>query len=101
MSCICCAISWCSGAAAPAGKATGTVLIDGAVQSGRGTGPTTNFTGSIGELSGTFADIRANSVSGDITVLRRAPQSVADQESTPDAVSAPDAETNDDGAEAF
>lgn len=80
---------------------SGTVLIDGTVQSGRGTGPTTNFTGSIGELSGTFADIRANSVSGDITVLRRAPQSVADQESTPDAVSAPDAETNDGGAEAF
>lgn len=80
---------------------SGTVLIDGTVQSGRGTGPTTNFTGSIGELSGTFADIRANSVSGGITVLRRAPQSVADQEPDQDAVSAPESATNDDGAEAL
>ena len=54
---------------------SGTVLIDGVVQSGRGTGPTTNFSGSIGELSGTFADVRANSVSGNITVLRRASES--------------------------
>jgi len=50
---------------------SGRVQIDGVVQSGRGTGPTTNFTGSVGELSGTFVDVRANSVSGDITVLRR------------------------------
>ncbi|MCC4908510.1 DUF4097 family beta strand repeat-containing protein [Microbacterium sp. cx-59] len=74
---------------------SGTVLIDGVVQSGRGTGPTTNFTGSIGELSGTFADIRANSVSGDITVLRRA------SEPAPEPVSAPESETTDGGAEAL
>ena len=42
------------------------------VRSGISAGPTTNFSGSYGELAGAFADIRANSVSGDITVLRRA-----------------------------
>jgi hypothetical protein len=51
---------------------SGRVQIDGELRSGRGLGPTTNFTGSAGELSGTFVDVRANSVSGDVTVLRRA-----------------------------
>ena len=51
---------------------SGRVQVDGVVRSGSGTGPTTNFTGSVGELSGSFVDVRANSVSGDITVLRRA-----------------------------
>lgn len=51
---------------------SGRVQIDGVVRSGKGTGPVTNYTGSTGELSGTFADVRANSVSGDVTVLRRA-----------------------------
>ncbi|GAA1920175.1 DUF4097 family beta strand repeat-containing protein [Microbacterium aoyamense] len=51
---------------------SGTVQIDSVVRSGNGAGPTTNFTGSIGELSGSFVDVRANSVSGDVTVLRRA-----------------------------
>ncbi|MFB8387929.1 DUF4097 domain-containing protein [Microbacterium sp. NPDC055910] len=50
---------------------SGRVQIDGTVRSGQKTGPATNFTGSTGELSGTFVDIRANSVSGDLTVLRR------------------------------
>jgi hypothetical protein len=50
---------------------SGRVLIDGIVRSGQGTGPMTNYSGSIGELSGMFADIRANSVSGSVTVLRR------------------------------
>ena len=50
---------------------SGRVLVDGVVRSGQGTGPTTNYTGSAGELSGTFVDVRVNSVSGDITVLRR------------------------------
>ncbi|WP_434811444.1 DUF4097 family beta strand repeat-containing protein [Microbacterium sp. bgisy189] len=50
---------------------SGRVIVDGEKHSGRGTGPTTNYTGSRGELSGTFVDVRANSVSGDITVLRR------------------------------
>ena len=49
----------------------GRVQVDGVVRSGKG-GITTNYTGSVGELSGTFADVRANSVSGDVTVLRRA-----------------------------
>jgi Protein of unknown function (DUF2807). len=47
------------------------VQIDGVVRSGQGTGPTTNYAGSVGELSGSFVDVRANSVSGSITVLRR------------------------------
>jgi Putative adhesin len=56
---------------------SGRVQIDGVVRSGKGRGPTTNFTGSAGELSGSFADVRANSVSGDVTVLRRAASSDA------------------------
>jgi hypothetical protein len=51
---------------------SGRVVIDGVVRSGQGTGPLTNYVGSSGELSGAFVDVRANSVSGDITVLRRA-----------------------------
>jgi DUF4097 and DUF4098 domain-containing protein YvlB len=51
---------------------SGKAQLDGVVRSGRGNGPLTNFSGSSGELAGAFADIRINSVSGDITVLRRA-----------------------------
>lgn len=50
---------------------SGRVLVDGVKRSGQGAGPTTNFSGSAGELSGRFVDVRANSVSGDVTVLRR------------------------------
>ncbi|TDN90887.1 DUF4097 family beta strand repeat-containing protein [Microbacterium sp. BK668] len=50
---------------------SGRVQVDGTVRSGHGSF-TTNYTGSVGELSGTFADVRANTVSGDVTVLRRA-----------------------------
>lgn len=50
---------------------SGRVQVDGVVRSGNGAGPTTNYAGSVGELSGSFADVRANSVSGDVTVLRR------------------------------
>ena len=62
------------------------------MRSGQGTGPTTNFSGSIGELSGSFVDVRANSVSGDVTVLRRAgapaeAPSVAPTDATTDAES--------------
>lgn len=53
---------------------SGRVQIDGVVRSGSGP---TNFTGSTGELSGTFADIRTNTVSGDVTVLRRPPVDAA------------------------
>jgi len=50
---------------------SGRVLVDGVIRSGLGNGPGTNFTGSVGELSGSFVDVRTNSVSGDLTVLRR------------------------------
>ena len=50
---------------------SGRVQIDGVVRSGLGSGPTTNYNGSSGQLSGSFVDVRANSVSGDVTVLRR------------------------------
>ena len=55
----------------------GRVQVDGVVRSGQGS-LTTNYTGSIGELSGSFADIRANTVSGDVTVLRRTAASAPD-----------------------
>jgi hypothetical protein len=70
---------------------SGRVQVDGVVRSGNGTGPTTNFAGSVGELSGSFADVRAHSVSGDITVLRRA--------ATPSADAATPASTASDGAD--
>jgi len=47
---------------------SGRITIDGVP---RGSSGPSNFTGSRGELSGSFADVRANTVSGDITVLRR------------------------------
>ena len=49
---------------------SGTVLVDGVTRSGGG-GVGVSFTGSTGELSGSFADVRARTVSGDVTVLRR------------------------------
>jgi hypothetical protein len=55
----------------------GRVQVDGIVRSGQGS-ITTNYTGSIGELSGSFVDVRANSVSGDVTVLRRAAIAASD-----------------------
>jgi hypothetical protein len=51
---------------------SGRAQIDGVARSGTGTARTTNYSGAVGELSGTFADVRLNTVSGDITVLRRA-----------------------------
>lgn len=47
---------------------SGRVLVDGVKRSGSGP---TNYADSVGELSNAFVDVRANSVSGDITVLRR------------------------------
>ena len=47
---------------------SGRIVIDGVP---RGSSGPSNFTGSRGELSGSFADVRVNTVSGDITVLRR------------------------------
>jgi hypothetical protein len=46
---------------------SGRVQVDGVKRS---TSSPTNYADSIGELSGQFVDVRANSVSGDITVLR-------------------------------
>lgn len=48
---------------------SGRVQVDGVKRS---ISTPTNYTDSIGELSGKFVDVRANSVSGDITVLRSA-----------------------------
>lgn len=56
---------------------SGRMLVDG-VDRGN-TGPT-NYTGSTGELAGSFVDVRANSVSGAITVLRQPMVTVADDE---------------------
>ncbi|WP_406247146.1 DUF4097 family beta strand repeat-containing protein [Microbacterium sp. M] len=56
---------------------SGRVMVDG-IDRGA-TGPT-NYTGSAGELAGSFVDVRANSVSGDITVLRQPVRTVADDE---------------------
>ena len=61
---------------------SGRVQIDGHVRSGSGP---TNFTGSTGALAGQFVDVRANTVSGEITVLRRGisglrPEELANEE---------------------
>ena len=70
---------------------SGRVQVDGVVRSG--TGPT-NYTGSTGELAGTFVDIRTNAVSGDLTVLRRP----AIASSTAEAVEAVDSAFDGDDA---
>jgi hypothetical protein len=57
----------------------GRIQVDGTVQSGRGT--FVNYAGSAGELSGSFVDVRANSVSGDVIVLRRTPVTTPDADS--------------------
>lgn len=49
---------------------SGKIAIDGEAHSGAG--GTTNYSGSSGTLSGQFVDVRVNSVSGDLTLLRRA-----------------------------
>lgn len=54
---------------------SGKLLVDGVERSGGGPA---NYTGQTGELAGSFVDVRANSVSGGITVLRRPQVSVAD-----------------------
>jgi len=70
---------------------SGRVQIDSVVRSGKGTGPLTNYAGSAGELSGSFVDVRANSVSGDVTVLRRAVAG-ADASAAPEASAGVDEE---------
>lgn len=59
---------------------SGRVTVDGVKRS---TSAPTNYSDSVGELSGSFVDVRANSVSGAVTVLRR----------TVDALGADDAPT--------
>ncbi|MGX1793989.1 DUF4097 family beta strand repeat-containing protein [Microbacterium sp. NPDC055312] len=54
---------------------TGRITVDGVERS---SGGPSSYTGQVGELSGSFVDVRANSVSGGITVLRRPQVSVAD-----------------------
>ncbi len=54
---------------------SGRVQVDGI---DRGSSGPTSFTGSVGELAGSFVDVRVNSVSGDVTVLRQAVRTVAD-----------------------
>ena len=78
---------------------SGRVQVDGVVRSGTGTGPTTNFAGSVGELSGSFADVRAHSVSGDITVLRRAATPSADAASPAAETPAASTPTVSDGTD--
>lgn len=53
---------------------TGRLTIDGVDRSSSRPG---SYNGSTGELSGTFVDVRANSVSGDVTVLRNAKDEAA------------------------
>jgi hypothetical protein len=61
---------------------SGRVTVDGVKRSASGP---TNYADSVGELSGSFVDVRANSVSGDVTVLRRAVDPVgADEAPTPE-----------------
>jgi hypothetical protein len=54
---------------------SGKLMVDG-IQ--RSSGGPSNYSGQMGELAGRFVDVRANTVSGGITVLRRPQVSVAD-----------------------
>ncbi len=78
---------------------SGRIVIDSVTRSTSGIGST--YSGSTGELSGSFVDVRANSVSGDITVLRRDDQRATAGTTTdatddaPPAPGAPHDEQND------
>ena len=54
---------------------SGKLMVDG-IQ--RSSGGPSNYTGQMGELAGSFVDVRANTVSGGITVLRQSRPTVAD-----------------------
>jgi hypothetical protein len=54
---------------------SGKLMVDG-IQ--RSSGGPSNYSGQMGELAGSFVDVRANTVSGGITVLRQARPTVAD-----------------------
>ncbi|WP_298039152.1 DUF4097 family beta strand repeat-containing protein [uncultured Microbacterium sp.] len=54
---------------------SGGIMLDGI---DRGGSKPVSYTGSVGELAGSFVDIHSNSVSGDTTVLRRPLKTIAD-----------------------
>ncbi|MFS2280739.1 DUF4097 family beta strand repeat-containing protein [Microbacterium sp.] len=54
---------------------SGRLMVDGVERS---SGGPSSYSGQVGELAGSFVDVRANSVSGGVTVLRRPQVSVAD-----------------------
>lgn len=74
---------------------SGRLMVDGVKRSTSGP---SNHVGSVGELSGNFVDVRANTVSGDITILRRSEDAAA---GTPDAAAAADADADADATESF
>ena len=55
---------------------SGKLRVDGIERSQSGIG--SNYAGTTGELSGSFADVRANTVSGDVTVIRRVTAAISD-----------------------
>lgn len=69
-------------------SASGRIVIDGTVRS---SGGPSNVTASVGELSGSFVDLRANTVSGEVSVLRR--PAVASATAEPAADTATDTAT--------
>ncbi|MGB4777696.1 DUF4097 family beta strand repeat-containing protein [Microbacterium sp.] len=70
---------------------SGRLMVDGVKRSTSGP---SNYVDSVGELSGSFVDVRANSVSGDVTVLRRSVSQDADAAaSVTDAPSQPSVTT--------
>lgn len=81
---------------------SGRVHVDGVKRS---TATPTNYADSVGELSGQFADVRVNSVSGAITVLRRtevaasAPTAEVDASPAPAAASDPESQATAAAAE--
>lgn len=74
---------------------SGKVVIDGTDRKGSGAIGTTNYSGSTGQLAGSFVDVRANSVSGDLTVLRRAPR---DESDAPEGTVTPSEPVADDAS---
>lgn len=56
---------------------SGKLIVDGIDRSQSGIG--SNYSGTVGELSGSFAEVRANTVSGDVTVIRRTSAAIADE----------------------
>ncbi|WP_298943803.1 DUF4097 family beta strand repeat-containing protein [uncultured Microbacterium sp.] len=74
---------------------SGRVHVDGVKRS---TATPTNYADSVGELSGQFADVRVNSVSGEITVLRRVAAAEQVSPAAPTEQVSPAAPTEQDNA---